>query len=75
MKIKVIITLKNLGGKTAILKSAILTIPKDKRIKKPTEGIYNQCSAITAFKGIILDTGIKFKKNQQEEKKTTLEYL
>ncbi len=30
----------------------------------PTEGIYSLCSKITSFKGIMLDSGSKLKKNQ-----------
>ncbi len=55
--------------------SEIFTIAVARIIKKLTDGRYNQCSAITAFNGTILDTGSNVIKNQRIAKDAGLEDL
>ena len=65
-----------IGENIPVFKPSIFETLIDRAIKKPMEGKYSQCSAISVSSGrITLDTGTKFRKNQISPKKIGLENL
>ena len=61
--------------KSPLFKTNILFKPTAITKKKPIDGRYNQCSAIIAFNGIMLENGNNATKNHKEPKKMILERL